>query len=315
MHEDSKRLYKQIEAGLKESPLVRVDVQAYADHHGVSVRTAQRHVAALDGQPIYETHRRVRDGNRYFMRPGAGPFASFFVDDKWRPLESNDTNDMNDTLYIYILITSKQGIHDNTQLPDNLNSNGVSSTTPETTGPATTIWYAETDGDFQALANAVCDVCRLSPILLLDEDEKLIAKLFKEGVRPEDLRARYSIRERPNFWWNKYWKGAQANARPTIKDLLGTWLESGDFRMKKHYSWPPNRDIQQTFISLLATYGRYKSSEAIAKLEEFGYDEILAKIPGGYYALLLMGEEKLRIAINVAISDIKREEEPSDITV
>jgi len=305
MNEHAKKLHHQIIAALEGSPLAKVELQDYADSLGVSLRSAQRYIKELQNRDEYEIHRRAHDGARYFKRADAPPIGRILEDATW--LTNDDPGSFVvcvacDSLLLLDLSYSSKNKSKKEAL-----SSATGQTTATTNGDApVTIWYEETSGDFQALANSVCTVCRLNAMLLLPEDEKKIMQLFKANVEPLTIEKRYGRMYKPNYWYNMHWKGI-TDAYPTLIDIMKTWEMSGGYVYRKYHNWPPVAQIQDSMIAIMKEYGRKQPKLAMDKYTEFGYDEIVKRIPGGYYQMTMMQVETLRIKIAMAVRDIKKE--------
>ncbi len=309
MNEHAKKLHKDVIKGLELSSIVKVSVPAYAAALCVSLRSAQRYIQMLEKRNSalpdveYTMVRRAHDKARYFLKPGAASLGQLLLADDWQMMP-NDTNDTNDNLsYIYIYTKNK---YKNKSL--SLTTPRTTTTTPNGTNgvETSTIWYEETAGDFQELANSVCMVCRMNPMLLLPEDEAKIMQLFKAGVNPSRVEKRYGFMSKPNYWYNMHWKGIK-NAWPTLVDLMQTWEQSGGYVYRKHHSWPPVKDIQDSMIAIMQKYGRKQQKIVMDKFAEFGYDEIVNRVPGGYYQMTMVNMVVLRIRIAEAVREIKKE--------
>jgi len=313
MKEHAKLLFHEVRRGLTQSPLVRVDVQKFADSLGVTLRSAQRYIQELDiykGKK-YETYRRKNDGSRYFKTLDSISFGALMMDEDHVfspiPETTNDRNDRNDSLLSIYIYTKKK--------KEDLKK-GLSFVDPETTAVSgnggkpeeITIWYDETSGAMQELASAVCHVCKLSALLLLDEDEYKIAKLFRAGVEGPAVLERYAFENRPNYWWSGFWKGRDKNARPSIVDIMQTWKKSHGYVYHPHHAWPGVAEIQKTIKAIMIDSGAKKPKTALEEMSKYGYDEIVNRIPGGYIHMTRMSVDKMNIEIAKSVRAIREEE-------
>lgn len=317
MNEHAKLLFHEVIRGLESAPLVKIDIQAFADTLSVTLRSAQRYVAELEiykGKK-YEIYRRRNDGARYFKTLESISFGALMADDDrvFLPLPetTNDRNDRNDKPLIVNYIFIRDLKEKKEDLKKGLSFHNRETTIADSNGDKpvdVTIWYDETSGAMQELASAVCHVCKLSALLLLDEDEAKIAKLFKAGVEGPAVMQRYAYENRPNYWWSGHWKGRDKNSRPTIIDLMRTWEMSHGYVYKPQHAWPPVSEIQKTITTIMVQVGAKKPQTAIDEMSKYGYDEIIRRIPGGYVHMTRMPLEKMHIEIAKAVRSIREEE-------
>ena len=306
MNENAKLLIHEVKRGLELSPLVKVDIQAYADYLDVSLRSAQRYIADLEEREEFIMLRRKHDGSRYFKAGDSPAFAALMnADHTFDTLPQNGSSVVSvacDSLsYLYIYISKSIKNKKKAVAYDKSNDNGDNK-------QEITIWYDETSGDMQELASAVCHVCKLSALLLLDEDEAKIFKLFKAGVTGPAIMERYAPENKPNYWWSGYWKGRDKNARPSIVDIMQTWEKSFGYVYKPVHAWPPVNEIQKTIAAIMIDTGPKKPKTALVEMSKYGYDEIVNRIPGGYVHMTKMSTVKMDIEIAKAVRSIREEE-------
>ena len=293
-------------AALKLGPMVRLDVQEFAKSEGLHIRTAQRYVKAISECPDIKFIKRYQN-LRYFGRLDAEWRVLFGVAHEFVPANTfqNGTGVVSvvsvvPILYIYIYkVKEDLKISDDTNdTSDKRNDNGY--------GPSLVVEADATDGAYQELVSMACHVCKRSALMLLDDDEELLMKMFRGGVNANLVYQRYSRNTVPNYWYHGHWKGKN-NAWPTIKDLLVTWEKSAIYSPQKHDSWPPVKEICLKMEEIMVACGTKKPETAMKQYAEFGYDEIMRQIPGGYVQMCRVSETKMRIAIAIAVREIKQD--------
>lgn len=319
MNEKEQYLKQEIISALEITPLVAYNLTDYAEFENVSVRTVQRLFKAIANEPEFDYVSR-RDGFGYFVKKGHNfreltskkytlirasevphngsvSFVSFVsplllldrslskeLEDKKRTSDTRDTRDIDD-------------------MPKDIPiaSNGDSHVEPGT-------YFG---GDFAELRSMVLVVCKKDPMLVLDDDEKLIERLFKAGVTSNEIFRNYHRSKTPNYWFSSHWKGKKF-APPTLKDIFDTIVEARQYRPQPWHSWPNYRVICKEIQEVMIEVGRKKERTAMEKYKELGYDEIIRRIPGGYINMANnMSTTLLNIKIAEAIRDIKTEEEHS----
>lgn len=300
---------------LKLGPIARINTQEYADAEGITLRTAQRRIKEL--REISEIKFGPRGkGTVTIMSvtaPAIGPFLKHphvfrnadEIRDKMPDVVLDVVLSLLSYLYIYIYIR-KEDLREKRQ-NDSQNDTNVKSNNNGSTWEAAEAWLNDTSGEYSELVSMVCHVCKISALLLLEEQDAKIMQMFKAGIIGDAVYKRYGYENRPNFWWNGYWKGRNKHARPTIADIMLTWEQAADYQPQEHDSWPPYIEIVKTMEEIMYRNGWRKTETALSEMSEFGYDKIINHISGGYVSLIRMKQDKARVTIANAIREIRSE--------
>lgn len=300
----AQELCDNLAAALKLGPMVRLEVHEFAEREGINIRTAQRYVKAVSECDDFKFIKRY-GSSRYFGRNDADWRELLGVEHEFVQAKvfQNGTSVVSvvcvvPILYLYIYKGKEDPkISDDTNdTDDKLNDNGV--------GPSLIVVEDSSDGAYQELVSMACHVCKRSALMLLEDDEAILMKMFRGGVNADLVYQRYSRSTVPNYWYHGYWKGKN-NAWPTFKDLIVTWEKSAEYSPQKHDSWPTVKEICETMEAIMLECGNKKPETAMRKYAEYGYDEIMRRIPGGYVQMCRVSEIKMRIAIAIAIREIK----------
>jgi hypothetical protein len=322
-------LVKAIQVGLRFGPLVRVDLAEYADASGLTLRSVQRYAKSLPHTEGFVIENK-RGNLRYFRSIEAQPkkilmeqahqFCSvaYILDHlQTRPIVVSVVLSLLSYIYIYtkedLFIDIPSTLDNHLFLDNDLSFLYSQLETTKTTHETTPTTQREVNGHtydvggaYEQLKSMVCHVCKLSPLLVLEDDEAKVMKMFRAGITADLVFKRYSRSQTPNFWYNGYWKGKK-NAWPSIVDIMSTWEHSADYLPSAHDSWPGVLDIQEQIIEVMQNNpSRYKQQDAIAQLAEIGYDKIVDKIEGGYPQMMRMPLDTLRVKIAVAVRDIRK---------
>ncbi|RKZ08815.1 hypothetical protein DRQ25_08105 [Candidatus Fermentibacteria bacterium] len=290
MNERARVLHYGIRHGLTHSTVVCCDFNVYAEAHGITSRSGRRDLAGI--KKVSGALVKMRGGQHYFSREavdigellsGKGRFIS--LPDFLEAIDVAPDVPVGKCLSIYL----ERG----DMLP------GMTFFDVEEK-----VERIEPSGTFGELSSMVATVCKINPLLLLEDDEYKIEKLFKIGASADAVYRHYARSTKPNFWYNGHWKGKK-NAWPTIVDILRTWDQSATHVLRPCDSWPGFEEIYKTIGIAMNRRGRRYSKEALAELSEFGYDEIVRNIEGGYVHAAGMTERELRIKIAQQIRLIK----------
>lgn len=333
MDEKSKILLAEIKTGLKHSNVIRFDVSAYGEQEEITRRTAQRRLKKV--RTYTDLYFRRKGEFTYISEHSAFDWQAILHDDaKYIGLffEKNDTE--NDTkndisghtngkyggavqlgaiktpdiavaIYIFIYIDPSVDPRSIKDL-DIINGASFCRFVVSDNEVHPDITFETPQNGFSELSAMVAYVCKLNPLFMLDEENKLVEKLFRGGVTADQVYRRYARDQhlRPNFWYSGYWKGKK-NAWPTIKDLLQTWEKSADYTPAPYDHYPPFAKIIETFKEVMTKYRRDNAKEACAVLAEHGYDEILKHIEGGYMYLTRIPAKKMEILIAKALKEMR----------
>ena len=294
MNNRTKLMLNEIKTGLGYSAVVMIDLQAFAEKHDVTKRSAFRDLR--DIKSYTDLHIRMKKGKHYFSVDSMDLNAILSGDGRFVPLPeftealNGSANADEGSFGNYISIYLERG--DMQPGMDFFESEEQ-------------IERIEPSGTFGELSSMVASVCGLDPMLLLEDDEYKIEKLFKTGATADQVYRRYSRNTKPNFWYSNYWKGRDKHAWPTIVDVLQTWKHAQSYVPKKSDSWPPFKDIYATMCVIMSRRGHRQTGETMEELAEFGYDEIVNQVEGGCYYLTTLPEKQMRIEIATAVREIK----------
>lgn len=161
--------------------------------------------------------------------------------------------------------------------------------------------------EFDELFAMVCSCCNKLPMLVLNDGDHMIERLFKVGVTADEVYRYYHSQSRPNYW-AFHWKGMKG-AAPSFKDILDTLGDARNWKPSYTQTLPGLMEIYKQFEKFqTATPLRGNETSPLIQLKEMGFGPLFDEIGMGWYDLCRNYTNKNRQLIKDAYWKLREKE-------